>query len=375
MKIGILTFHMGHNYGGVLQCYALQQLLTNYGHEVEVIDYRPRYGYTLRSLVGKLHSVHSPKVLYHLLCEKVKFKTLTAAEIKIRQQEILSVFDEFRHKYLHLSPRLYTGTIGEYANVHYDAVVVGSDQVWTSLYDDVPVFFMGWKPKFQGRKISYAACSAYSSVAGRRANVLKHLLEQFDIVTVRDNTTAYLVTSLTGKTPSIVPDPTLLYAYEEFQETPNVAKEPYILTYLLGDEIKGGNVTALNKIRNEVGNLPIYAISAPNDSSNINHIVDKVYRKLSPGEWVVMFRHATFVYTDSFHAIMFSLKFGIPFVAYYRNMVRSSRLLDLKNRGIDTIYGSVEEIKIKPVVFGSINTLLNGFQFRDVFDKLYDKHE
>ena len=90
MKIGILTFHMGHNYGGVLQCYALQQLLTNYGHEVEIIDYRPRYGYTLRSLVGKLHSVHSPKVLYHLLCEKVKFKTLTAAEIKIRHLYLMN---------------------------------------------------------------------------------------------------------------------------------------------------------------------------------------------------------------------------------------------------------------------------------------------
>lgn len=27
MKIGILTFHDAHNYGAMLQCYALQQFL------------------------------------------------------------------------------------------------------------------------------------------------------------------------------------------------------------------------------------------------------------------------------------------------------------------------------------------------------------
>ena len=40
MKIGILTFHRAHNYGAVLQCYALQEVLKGMGHEVEVIDYR-----------------------------------------------------------------------------------------------------------------------------------------------------------------------------------------------------------------------------------------------------------------------------------------------------------------------------------------------
>lgn len=41
MKIGILTFHCAHNYGAVLQCYALQQVLKRLGCTVEVVDYRP----------------------------------------------------------------------------------------------------------------------------------------------------------------------------------------------------------------------------------------------------------------------------------------------------------------------------------------------
>lgn len=40
MKIGILSLHRANNYGAVLQCYALQQALTEVGHDVYVIDYR-----------------------------------------------------------------------------------------------------------------------------------------------------------------------------------------------------------------------------------------------------------------------------------------------------------------------------------------------
>ena len=42
-KIGILTFHCAHNYGAVLQTYATQKLLSDAGHDVEVVDYRPDY--------------------------------------------------------------------------------------------------------------------------------------------------------------------------------------------------------------------------------------------------------------------------------------------------------------------------------------------
>lgn len=43
MKIGIFTFHCAVNYGAVLQTYCLQEVLKGMGHEVYVIDYRPRY--------------------------------------------------------------------------------------------------------------------------------------------------------------------------------------------------------------------------------------------------------------------------------------------------------------------------------------------
>ena len=42
-KIGILTFHNVINYGGVLQCMALQDFLKTYNYEVEVINYKSKH--------------------------------------------------------------------------------------------------------------------------------------------------------------------------------------------------------------------------------------------------------------------------------------------------------------------------------------------
>ena len=50
MKIGILTYHRAHNYGAMLQAYALRTFLQKQGHWVEFIDYWPdchRKQYTL----------------------------------------------------------------------------------------------------------------------------------------------------------------------------------------------------------------------------------------------------------------------------------------------------------------------------------------
>ena len=66
MKIGILTYHRAHNYGALLQAYALQTYLRGLGHEVEIIDYWPDYlaeeskfnpDFRARRLWGKIKSI------------------------------------------------------------------------------------------------------------------------------------------------------------------------------------------------------------------------------------------------------------------------------------------------------------------------------
>lgn len=351
MRIGILTFHHGNNYGGVLQCYATQQLLLGRGHKPEVINYVPPSLTRLQLLRRAAKQVHSLGSFVHFVLEcgkRVGQKSPTAGMED--QAEIRQKFDAFRRERLLLSPPLDAKSIGEYANAHYDAIIVGSDQVWTSLYDMPAIYFLEWLPSFRGRRLSYAACSAHDCVSPRRRPSLAALLSRFDVITVRDDTTARLVQSLTGSTPQIVPDPTVLWPFEEMTRPVVNDGSSYILAYILGDEIKGGHEEAIRKIKEAYAEpMEVRAVVIPSNSHDIVPLADHVYYSLRPEEWVGLIAHARHVYTDSFHAVMFSLKFSRPFTAYYRNPIRATRMLDLRQRlGLASIVRSVEEIRPVP---------------------------
>ena len=42
-KIGILTFHNAHNYGAVLQAYALKTKLNRMGYKAKILNYQNPY--------------------------------------------------------------------------------------------------------------------------------------------------------------------------------------------------------------------------------------------------------------------------------------------------------------------------------------------
>lgn len=332
MKIGILTFHFGNNYGGILQCYATQQLLIKMGHNVEIINYRPSAISFFSRVVNKLKTIRNLSVLLKVLMDFVTVKQCNkqkSGELSIQKAKILSAFDNFRRDYLILTEAVDNTSIG-FLCEKFDAIIVGSDQVWTSLYDRNSVYFLDWFPQYQGKRIAYAACSAHSFVTEARRKILSDYLKRFDIISVRDIITQTLVKQIIDEEVDIVADPTLLYNFDEFVSTENV--QPYILTYILGSEIKGGHDGALQKVKAQYGNICVKSIIIPGGTSDIVKYSDEQYFDLTPSEWVNMFAHATFVYTDSFHGIMFSIKFKKPFVGYYANQIRSSRLIDLKER-------------------------------------------
>ena len=69
MKIGILTFHRAHNYGAVLQCYALQEVLKAKGHYVVIIDYR-------QSFIESLYRIRYDKRYIAKCCLHLRFLSL-----------------------------------------------------------------------------------------------------------------------------------------------------------------------------------------------------------------------------------------------------------------------------------------------------------
>lgn len=68
MKIAILTLPLHTNYGGILQCYALQTVLEGMGHQVTVLN--RRWPESNGRLIIKMLSIFTKSILRKLLIGK-----------------------------------------------------------------------------------------------------------------------------------------------------------------------------------------------------------------------------------------------------------------------------------------------------------------
>lgn len=339
MRIGVITIEAGHNYGGILQCYAFMKQLQSYGHEVEFLRVYPHnYG-----LIDKIRSILATRNIFSLIFGKKSHAIFSKEE----SEEMTIVFDKFREEYMKLSPLQTYKTVGEYANKNYDAIFIGSDQTWAGLYNRNNAVFIGWQPKFRGIKMSYACCSPYKHIYDPiRKHQLANFLNDFRYISVRDKNTQALIRNITGQIVDIVPDPTELMSFEEFVQDVPIVKGKYIVVYVLGDEINGGHKLALNRIKKQFGDIPVIGIKTANSNTGVHAVADHMINSLTPQQWVNLIYNATVVYTDSFHAILFSLKFKKPFIAYYTLSVRASRLLYLKEKyKTNNIVSCIKEIR------------------------------
>ena len=337
MRIGILTYHFGTNFGGQLQCYALMRTIEKLGHTVTIINYTPNND----NINIKTDIINSCRILKYNL----SFNGLRTALFHLMySKKMRMAFQNFKNNKLHIGEEC---TLVDFTQKYkdIDAIIVGSDQVWAPAHHKSGAYFLNFNPQFKGRKISYAPCCAINRIDKENKAQLKKLLSEFDYVSVRNTETQYFVHELTGTVAPIVADPTLLYKFDEFSsyKTP---KGKYIVVYILGEEICGGHKQTIEKIRKEYGKIPVYVVSLTSSKPKYFSWADKTFWALDPEDWVSFIKNATFLYTDSFHGTVFAMKFHIPFIAYYAEEARASRFIDLKQRyKIDNIINSIENIE------------------------------
>lgn len=362
-KIGILTLHYSNNYGAILQALALQRTIQSMGCEVEVIDYVPST-YTSTKKVGYLELVKKT------LKKRYEDSSLTglmkkAIIIKKHSESLITKFDDFRSKEIKLSKKVDENSLLSILN-DYETIVVGSDQVWCPYQRKNPEYYLNFGSRFSGNKISYAADSTIKEIETEELDTLKNALREFNYISVRNEHSFEFVKTLTGKDADIVADPTILYDFKSYHLT---TKGNYILVYVIGKEISGSHVSAIEKIKKVYGNLPVYSIKTPTTNFDLTYFADKTMYELDPAEWVNMFLNASFVYTDSYHGALFSLKYHKPFIAYYTEKMRATRFVDLGSRyDIEKfIVQSVDDIEKK-------RSLASGPDFNKT-DNLLENHK
>lgn len=357
-KIGILTFHYSNNYGGVLQALSLQKTIELMGFDTEIINFIPSYyrPILIRNTLGINRNNLFNKKNFNLIN---LFRKYIIA--KKYNKKITDKFNEFRKNEMKLSKQVDEVSIISILK-NYDAIVVGSDQIWNPSQRKNREYFLDFGKYFTGKKISYSADSTLKEIDKDDFDKLRNNLLDFDYISVRNEHSFEFVYNVIGTKVDIVTDPTINYNFNiDYKEI----KNSYILTYILGREIKGTNARAINKIKEVYGNLPVYSIIIPTMDFELPNYSDKIFYDLDPYEWLSMIKNATFFYTDSFHGVLYSLKYNIPFLAYYSEKLRSSRFIDLGMRyNIEKyIVQNIDEIDLKNSLrdkpdFQSINNLL-----------------
>ena len=295
MKIGILTFHCAHNYGAVLQCYALQETLKAMGHEVEVIDHRPEF---LLSPY-KVWNIRRGKSCNSFL-KRLVLECLTLPRRIARYK----TFDLFIRTRLCLTREK---TIPS----SFDAYIIGSDQVWNPRITKgfhLPYFGYFEFQKGSKKYIAYAASMEASSLSQEAKDFYAKALDNFDAISVREKSLADLLQPLTPKKVETVLDPTLLAntgIWESIVKRP-LLNGKYVLVYQVRPDKNTQRIA--RHIANQTGAKVIEITAWVNWRYKEN-----IYQCCSPIEFLGWIKHASCVVTTSFHGTAFSIIFKRPF--------------------------------------------------------------
>lgn len=124
MKVGIVTQPLWGNYGGILQNFALQQVLKNMGHDPITFDFQ--WGYS-----GFHYFIHEIKNVVNVLLNRSKKIFLPYAPTRVNKTT-----NDFICRYILKTPpfwNIYSSSLIKKNNC--DAIIVGSDQVWRPCYN------------------------------------------------------------------------------------------------------------------------------------------------------------------------------------------------------------------------------------------------
>ena len=280
MKIGIITFHWAVNYGAILQTYALQTYLENKGHEVWIINYKPKK-YDLTYLNILLY----PKTF-------IRFKSFCKERKKDKELQ------KFRDAKLNLTRRYFSTEELKNDPPNFDVYISGSDQIlnpsFTLCGENKPTsaYYLDFGSD-NIKRIGYAVSFGCVQYPSNAAKIAEPLLKRFDYITVRENTGIDILKSMSFTKSNVVPDPTLLLDSSSYDNLIEEIKcvEDYVFVYMLREK----------KYNNQIKNLiPKVKFSDDNE--------------FSISQWLSNIKYSKAMITNSYHGVIFCIKFKIPFV-------------------------------------------------------------
>lgn len=317
MKIGILTQPLHNNYGGLLQNYALQQVLKGMGHEVETVDWLSASTGSFKEWLWRWKDT--------LLSIVLKDRNKPHYVLSDKEKEIIS---RNTHRFIERHISVCPSTVKkkeEFFSIDetykYQAYVVGSDQVWRPIYNPFQkAMFLDFVVRHDVKRIAYAASFGTSAweFSPQMTEMCAQLAKQFDLITVREKSGVDLCREHLGVEATHVMDPTMLLNREDYEKVVIAENEPKsagtLFHYIL--DPNGEKKKLIDRLAAEQGLHPFTIMpkcQAENRTKwDVKHrIKDCVFPSVT--SWLRGFMDAEMVVVDSFHGAVFSIIFNKPF--------------------------------------------------------------
>lgn len=353
MKIAILTQPLCANYGGVLQNYALQQILRQLGHEPITLEKNylhkvPNFIQLSISIPKRIITKYILKKREYIFDEKHYNNAVTKVRAKLYP---------FIKNYIY---RLWFESWKTINPTSFDAFIVGSDQVWRPRYNvgKLDKMFLSFIPEDRPiKRIAYAASFGADEweYTEEQTKECQYLAKRFNAVSVREDSGVELCKKHLDIDATHVLDPTLLLDKKHYNslcaEIPT--EKGYLCAYIL--DLEESEKSKLEEIAKSRG-LNLKICSADNDCT------------LSIEEWLAMFRDAEMIVTNSFHGTVFSIIFNKEFYSITHSIRGGSRIPSLfrqLNINTNRLLTDITEIPIgttKPLDWGIINDKIESLK-------------
>lgn len=302
-KLGIITFHSAHNYGSVLQAYALQKAIKRrVNYKCETINFIPP----------------NQDEMYAVYCKNDSLKNVLKNTVAFFNKKMLEdrqvKFDNFINNRLDLSNKIYKSREELKNNVDdYDVLVCGSDQIWNiSALDFDDSYFLTFSNN--SKKISYAPSMGGGNPFNNDEvkNKISGYLQSFTALSVREERGKSVLNQIIDKDVEIVLDPTLLLGSEEWDEicSDRVIDGDYIFFYSIdyNDDV----IKVVEKISKKL-NLPVVVLYSTRKTYKAVIHGFKVSKYQSPTDFLSLIKHSKLVLSNSFHGNVFAIIYRKPF--------------------------------------------------------------
>ncbi|HNX76644.1 MAG TPA: polysaccharide pyruvyl transferase family protein [Candidatus Rifleibacterium sp.] len=290
-KIGILTYNNVHNYGAILQMYALTRIFQSKGFLPIVLQFKRNY--SVKPLEAKKkYDIGFGSIFYYLSwmiengLRKTLFNILKFISLKIFKKRCFNLGRDYSEE------------------LDLKKVCIGSDEVFAVDVGFNPVLYGIGVPCSQ--IFSYAGCfgkSTYQDVLRIGAQTLiKEGLEKLQAISLRDENSQYIVEQILGKRCAIHCDPVILYGFHQEIERAKLSIDlsDYLVIYSYDNNMnKTEEIVAIKTFATMKG-LKTVSVGFYHDWCDYNVVAD-------PLKTLGWFANSSCVITDTFHGSILSI--------------------------------------------------------------------